>query len=426
MNREGSQLAAWRGRLYSASWLLYAGYYICRKDLGSGAGSAASRLATELACFGVAYAIAQFVGGDLADRFSARRVALAGAAISIGCTAALAWASPQMVLLLQFGNGFGQGFGWPSLLKLIGSWFGRDERDRVLGWWSTSYILGGFLASTLTAWLTVRSGFAPQGSFQPTFLAAAGVLLVMALLFAFGTRGMPAPQPSPAGQTLLAGSTRGGSGRGWSTVLSSRNIQYISAMYFLVKMTRYTLLFWLPHYLITSAGYTTYSAAHVASCFEVLGIAGPIAAGYAMERWLAGRHMQLGAAMLYALAFVCLLHPLLAGSGWFGMIVSISLMGMLIHGTDMLMSGMAVLFAAPARVHGRAIGFVNGIGSIGQAISPLLATLFVAHFGWTRVFDLFVFFAIVSAVICTLGVRSQTGKAPRANRSVFELSDFPL
>ena len=427
MSRGSLSTAAWPSRIYSGAWLLYAGYYICRKDLGSAAGPAASHLAAELACFGVAYAIAQFAGGELSDRFSARRVALAGAALSVVCTALLAIASPHMILMLQFGNGFGQGFGWPALLQLFGRWFGRGERDHVLGWWSTSYILGGVLASSLTMWLTIHTGVATRSSFEPAYLVVSAILLLAALVFYFQTRGIPETQTPESTQTeglQQASSTT--SAQGWRRVLGDRKIRYIAAMYFFLKMTRYTLLFWLPLYLVSSGGYTNWSAAHIASCFEILGIAGPIAVGYIIERWLVGRHMQLGAIMLYALAFVCLLHPLLAGSGTFGMVVSVSLMGMLIHGSDLLMSGMAVLDAVPSQIHGRSIGFVNGIGSIGQAISPLLATLFVARYGWSRLFDLFVFFAILSGIICTLGARSQTGKASPVNRSALKLSDIPL
>lgn len=413
--------SAWQTRLYSGAWLLYAGYYICRKDLSSAAGPAASQLAAELACFGVAYAIAQFVGGELADRFSARRVALAGAALSIACTALMAVPLPKMILLLQFGNGFGQGFGWPALLQLFGRWFGRGERDHVLGWWSTSYILGGVLASSLTMWLTVHTGAGAHHGFEPAYLVISATLLAAALLFYFQTRGIPEAQQSEDPQQSSTTFSQS-----WREVLADRNIRYISAMYFFLKMTRYTLLFWLPRYLVMSVGYTNWSAAHISSCFEILGIAGPIAVGYLVERWLAGRHMQLGAIMLYALAFVCLLHPLMAGSGTFGMVISVSLMGMLIHGSDLLMSGMAVLDTVPARIHGRSIGFVNGIGSIGQTISPLLATFFVARYGWSRLFDLFVFFAILSGIICTLGASSQTGKASRINRSALKLSDIPL
>ena len=422
MTAQGNQLATWRARLFTAAWVLYAGFYICRKNMEGVVAMGPAHLAAELACFGAAYALAQFVGGELADRYNARYTVLAGAVISILCTVSLAWAPAGAVLFLQFGNGFGQGFGWPALLKLFGVWFRNKERDRILGWWSTSYILGGFIATSLTTWLMVHSRFATGVGFHPAFMVASAVLLITALFFAQQTADLPASRP----EKQAAGIGGRDSIRGWRSILGNRNMQIIGAMYFFLKMTRYTLLFWLPHYLVSSVGYSAEAAAHTASCFEILSIAGPIAIGYIVERWFTDRRMELGAGMQYALAFICLLHPLLAGSGWFGMIVSISLMGALIHGADLLMSGMTVLHMIPSAQHGRAVGFVNGIGSVGQAISPLLATLFVSYFGWSKLFDLFVFFALLSGVICTFGARLQTRTAPALNRSVLEPFDVRL
>lgn len=86
-------------------------------------------------------------------------------------------------------------------------------------------------------------------------------------------------------------------------------------MYFFLKMTRYTLLFWLPLYLTSSLGYSQHSAEYFASYFELLGFLGPLAAAYAIQRWFDERRMVLGAGMLFALALICLLHPALASSG---------------------------------------------------------------------------------------------------------------
>jgi len=80
----------------------------------------------------------------------------------------------------------------------------------------------------------------------------------------------------------------------------------------------------------------------------------------------------------------------------------------MIYGADVLMSAMAVLDAVPDELHGRAAGFVNGIGSIGQTLSPFLVTIFVLHFGWTKLFDLFVFFALVAGSVSAFGARLQT------------------
>jgi sugar phosphate permease len=116
---------------------------------------------------------------------------------------------------------------------------------------------------------------------------------------------------------------------------------------------------------------------------------------------------------------------MLALSGWFAMTVSISLIGILIYGADVLMSGMAVLDAVPEELHGRAIGFVNGIGSMGQMLSPFLVTVFVSHLGWTRPFDLFVFFALVAGVIGAIGAR-QPQQTLQSKRSMLKPSEQPL
>ena len=411
MNAEVKSLDISRNQVFISAWVLYAGYYICRKDISPGAGPGISHFALSLIAFGAAYAISQFAGGILADGSGARRTALAGAGISVLCTSLLAFRpSPHFQLALLLGNGIGQGFGWPALLRLIGQWFDRGERDRVLGWWSTSYILGGVLATSLTAWLLVNTRIVALTGFRPAYLVSSAILLLAALFFYMGTARL-APQVCAAFEPSQTQSVA------WREILANREIQVIASAYFFLKMTRYTLLFWLPLYLTSSLGYTQHSAEHFASYFELLGFLGPLAAAWALHHWFDQRRMALGAGMLFALGFVCLLHPVLAGSGALGTAISIALMGILIYGSDVLISAMAVLDAMPVHLHGRAAGFVNGIGSIGQTLSPFLVTIFVSHWGWTKLFDLFVFFALVAGIICALGAHLQTDQSLLLNRS---------
>jgi len=417
VSAEQKSLATSRSQVFLSAWVLYAGYYICRKDISPGSGSGISPLAFSLICFGAAYAISQFAGGMLADGFGARRTALIGAGISVFCTSLLAFHSvSSLELLLLLGNGLGQGLGWPSILRLLGEWFRHPERDRVLGWWSTSYILGGVLATSLTAWLTVHTRVVALSGFYPAYLVSSAVLLTAAIFFYWGTSNLAQADPvnsRPPISTLLASQPGRSQAAAWGQILANRSIQVISLVYFFLKMTRYTLLFWLPLYLTSSLGYTQNSADHFASYFELLGFLGPLAAAWAVQRWFGDRHLVLGSGMLFALAFVCLFHPVLAGSGWFGTAISISLMGILIYGADVLMSAMAVLDAVPQELHGRAAGFVNGIGSIGQTLSPFLVTTFVLRFGWTKLFDLFVFVALVAGAVCAFGAHRQTDQHPQ-------------
>jgi sugar phosphate permease len=427
MKIEASTLAAWRGRVFLAAWTLYAGYYMCRKDIASPTTEAGvAHFAMSLTCFGATYALGQLLGGELADRFGARPVALSGAGISILCTALMTWCVQPALgfgLILQLGNGLGQGLGWPSLLKLIGGWFRRGERDIVLGWWSTSYILGGLLATALTAWLVVHTGVVERTGFHPAYVASSALLLVAALFFYKETSDLPRSLVHDSNSHETA-PTQGILGP-WKSVVANHNIRIISGMYFFLKMTRYTLLFWLPRYLIMGLGRSHGTAEHAASYFELFGFVGPLLVAYAVQRWFSGRHLAVGAGMLFALAFLCLLHPMLASSGEFAMTISIALMGILIYGADVLMSGMAVLDSVPEELHGRAAGFVNGIGSIGQMISPLLITVFVSRLGWTRLFDLFVFFALVAGAICAFGSH-QLVRTLESNRSDIETSYLPL
>lgn len=425
MNMERISRAQWKGRVFLASWILYAGYYVCRKDMGTAKGGAISSLAVNLACFGVMYAVGQLVGGTLADRIGPRRTGLAGAAISILCTVSLVWCNqPILALLLQLGNGFGQGFGWPALLKLIGGWFGTGERDRVLGWWSTSYILGGLLASSLTAWLLIHTGVATRADFHPAYLISSAVLVGSAFFFFKATYRLPA-EPRGIGEHSKSVESVS-KDRPWRQLLSNPRIRIVSGMYFFLKMTRYTLLFWLPNYLISGQGYRAASAEHVASYFELFGFLGPLAAGYAVQRYFGRRRITLGACLLFALAFICLLHPMYAGGSATGLVLSIALMGVFIHGADIVMSGMAVLDAVPHELHGRASGLVNAVGSIGQALSPILITVYVAHLGWTKLFDLFVFFALVAGTICLFGARLETQLTSQPNRSALETANSAL
>ena len=68
MSIPGRTLSAWRGRIFLATWTLYAGYYVCRKDVAVSDDAAVFHFALTLAFFGAAYALGQLVGGTLVDR----------------------------------------------------------------------------------------------------------------------------------------------------------------------------------------------------------------------------------------------------------------------------------------------------------------------------------------------------------------------
>lgn len=181
-------------------------------------------------------------------------------------------------------------------------------------------------------------------------------------------------------------------------------------MYFFTKMTRYAFLFWLPLYMTEALNYTESAAGYTSSVYEIIGFFGVLMAGYASDKLFQARRFPVGAIMLYGLALILLLHPTLAELGAVANIISIGIIGVMTFGPDALMSGAAAMDIGNQRGAATAAGLINGMGSCGQLISPLLVAYVAEHFGWNYLFYLFVVFAIISGTL--LATKWNYGKKP--------------
>jgi sugar phosphate permease len=172
----------------------------------------------------------------------------------------------------------------------------------------------------------------------------------------------------------------------------------IAVMYFFVKMIRYTMLFWLPLYMTEQLGLARAEAGYTSALYESIGFLGVPLAGMISDRFMGARRYPVGAMMLWGLAIACFLYPVLGAYGRWGNIIGIGLLGILTFGPDALMSGPAVQDCVPAGQTGAAAGFVNGIGSIGQQISPLLVSYVTQWFGWGVLFQIFGLMAVAAGL----------------------------
>jgi sugar phosphate permease len=399
----------WRFRIFVAAWVLYAAYYFCRKNFSVVMPMMARTshytnfdLANAVFVFSFAYAVGQFVAGALGDRFGGRMVGSAGGFVSAACTAAMAMTSSyQAILLLQIGNGLGQGCGWSSCLKVMGAWFARKERGRAMAWWGTCYVLGGFLATVFATFAATQVVLLPSMGWRRGFLFPAIVLASGALWFALRTRNTPVDVSLPAtaeNEPL----TNQSANADWWQAARTPEVWILAGMYFFLKITRYSLLFWLPLYLVQRMQYSEAQAGYTSSLFELVGFSGTLIAGYVSDRLLNGRRYPVGATMLFLLAAALLMHPVIGRLGPVAMACSISLLGILIYGPDLLMAGPAAVDAVSPRHAARAAGIVNGIGSLGQLISAYVVAVIVNRFGWDQLFTFFLLCAAAAGGLLTL------------------------
>jgi sugar phosphate permease len=398
----------WRFRIFSTAWILYAAYYFCRKNFSVVMPMMAQTshygnfdLARLVFVFSAACAVGQFAAGVLGDRFGGRFTGVLGGLVSAGCTAGMAVAGDHraVLLALQIGNGLGQGCGWSACLKVLSRWFARQERGTVMGWWGTCYVLGGFLATVFATFAATQMILAPELGWRRGFLFPAAVLAAAAIWFAVRVRNSPPEVGLP--DCLVEKDEPADEGSAWEAARNPE-VWILAGMYFFLKITRYSLLFWLPLYLVQRMRYSAEWAGYTSSLFELVGFSGALIAGYVSDRLLNGRRYPVGAGMLFLLAAWLLVHPAVGRLGPAAMAFSISLLGVLVYGPDSLMSGPATVDAVPARHAARAAGIVNGVGSLGQLISAYVVAVVVSRFGWDQLFTFFLVCAVAGGSLLTL------------------------
>jgi sugar phosphate permease len=401
-NRPEAATSGRRGqrRIFAVTWLTYAGFYLCRKNLSialpalhtaSGLGSLA--LANIVFGYSLLYALGQFGCGFLSDRFGPRRVVGTGLVLIVASNLLMGiHGAPLWLLVFACANGIGQSTGWSGLVKIMASWFSSRQRGVVMAWWGTNYVLGGFLATAFATWAVSQQWLLPALGWRRGFILPAAVLAVVAAPFFLVVRDEPATsQPQGSAES---GATHDGSSShsAWGEVralLGNRAIWLIGASYFFLEMCRYALMFWLPYYMVNQLHYSLTASGYLSSLYELVGVVGAVAAGYISDHWMQSRRAPVSALMLCGFSVVVLAQMGTASLGPAMTGVAVSLAGLLSYGPDTLLSGAAAQDIGQAKAAATASGLIDGIGHLGALISPYLVIYVSEHYGWDRLFLVF-------------------------------------
>jgi sugar phosphate permease len=363
--------------------------------------------------FLAAYACGQVPSGLAADRVGARKLIGGGMLLSAAACALFGSMHSGALLLACFAlNGLAQATGWPGTTKVVAEWTTREERGRVMGWWSTCYQVGGIAASALATWLLGHYGWRSAFWVPAAWLGAVGVA-VMGLL-PRGEAGQSA-EAAASTSTSTTTSTRVGrvvrSGRPafWPSAreLFVHPVLYsYGAGYFFIKLIRYSLLFWLPYYLHTAAGFDDVTSGYVSTSFEIGGVLGTIALGYISDRARGGRATSAVVSLL-GLALALFLYARLGAASAAMHFASMMLIGALLFGPDALLSGAAAQDAGGARAAATAVGIVNGMGSAGALLQGPLTVAVKDAFGWNQWFYVFFVLALLASACLLPALRSR-------------------
>jgi sugar phosphate permease len=395
-------VSAARAQAFALSWLAYASYYLGRKgfsvtkvavarELGLGTPA----LAAIDSAFLVAYALGQLPSGVLADRIGARKLVAAGLLGS--ALACVAFGSSGSALLLAgcFAlNGLAQATGWPGTTKTMAEWTPVAERGRVMGAWSTCYQVGGVAATALAAYLLARFGWRSAFYVPALWLALMAGLVLWRLREGPLAIGKDRDQPSLPPPRLRV-----------RAALGNRVLYSYGACYFCLKLIRYSLLFWLPYYLHTAAGFGEEQSGYLSTSFELGGVVGSAGLGWLSDR-VRGRRAAVALGSLLGLAGALWLYAQLGAAPASAHFALMALVGALLFGPDALLSGAAAQDAASPAQAATAVGLVNGIGSLGALLQGPLTVTVQATLGWQGLFYAFLALALFAALALLPALRA--------------------
>jgi sugar phosphate permease len=392
--------------IFVLTWITYAGFYFCRKNLSialpllEGAKQLSHLdLANVIFGYSLFYAIGQFACGPLADRYGPRRIVGTGLLLIVASNL-LMCVDGSSIWLLTFAclNGLGQSSGWSGLVKMMGNWFEGGRRGIVMAFWSTNYVLGGFLATTFATWAVTQHTLAPGLEWRRGFLFPALIVAAISIAFWLFARDTPRAAAVRLGEAETNDRHDAWSGAEMLRLLGSRPMWTLGLSYFFLEMCRYALMFWLPFFLMSQMKFSLAQSGYLSSLYELVGVAGALLAGYVSDRFMQSRRAPVSVVMLCGFGVVALLPALFPHPGYVMTAIGIGLAGLLTYGPDTLLSGAAAQDVGNGIATATSAGLIDGIGHLGSLLSPYLVVLVSGRYGWNMLFLIFSGAAFLSAI----------------------------
>ena len=417
-------LRRYRAQLFTATWLSYAGFYICRKvyavvkhPLKLQFGFDDEQIALPWTIYLICYMLGQFLAAWLGRRMESRRVLAYGMSVAAACNivlgslvdsqhaSVLLWMCVTMSI-----HGLAQATGWPHNVALFANWTHRSERGTLFGIWGTCYQLGAVagkgLAGFLLGWLGLAWSF--YGASMLFFaITVAFVLLARERPQSVGLTLADEAEPDvPVPNARGAAPVREAS-------LPPGFVSAIIAMgliYFGFKFLRYALDSWSALILGEHFALTPSVAAYLSTAFDWIGLLGVIAAGYWSDRIPGSRRTPV----IFYMSCCCFVFTWLmwfiglSSSAFF--VALLGLIGFFEMGPDALLAGACAMDVGSRRQAALAAGVINGFGSIGPILQEPLIGWLKQSFGLNSVFLLLAAVGFVTTIATGLLMRFERGR----------------
>lgn len=386
-------------RAFSAlCWLTYFFAYFGRYSFISGMGALVEDCVLSKAqggliasLFYLAYSAFQVLCGLLGDRWNARHLVLAGAAVSAACNLAFPLcAGPAAMAMVWTVNGAAQGMIWPPLMRLCAALLDGNQCVRVSVDLASSSPAGMVAVYLLSAW-SLRSF-----SWRLLFWLSAGVLAAAALIWGWAAgwieaRAVRVPAPAaPAGAAQPTEKTRGF----WRTAACAGLLGagLAGVVNGALKDGVFT---WVPTYLMENFGLAADRSALLTTVLPLVNLAGVYLVKEINRRWL--QNEALASALLFFLTFLSLLGMAMGGGAPAAVALFAAGTSLMMGANTALVGLMPLHFRRCGRV-AAATGLLNACVHLGGAASGYLFGLVSELAGWGALRAAWCILALAGAV----------------------------
>ncbi|MBG85498.1 MAG: MFS transporter [Verrucomicrobiales bacterium] len=196
-----------------------------------------------------AYALGQWINGNLGDRFGGRRMMSLGAVLSCGLNWVVSFGSSLVTLVVPWAaNGYAQSMGWAPGSRVLSNWWSHRERGKVYGLYVFAAGLSSVLAfSTSTLILELELDWRWIFRLPVLLLLIGGIGYFLIVRDRPEDLGFTPPdddEKSDNEQTTQTSWSR------YRSVLSNRRFLIASLAIGFQSAARYGLLIWVPvHFL---------------------------------------------------------------------------------------------------------------------------------------------------------------------------------
>ncbi|XP_037944918.1 glucose-6-phosphate exchanger SLC37A2-like [Teleopsis dalmanni] len=367
------------------------------------------------------YALAMFASGFIAERVSLRYYLCFGMILSglfqylFGLAKILNIHNMTYFLLIQIFGGIVQTTGWPGVVTLVGRWFGKSKRGLVFGIWNSHTSIGNILG-TLIAAKYVESDWSLSFIVPAIIICIGGGIMFLFLAESPESVGLQLDRPYSYERIndsdVEDDRNRNESSESAQLLQQRPSISIIDALHipgviefsfclFFSKLVSYTFLYWLPLYIENSSTLGAEVSAILSTTFDVGGIIGAIAAGGISDK--TGMPATVCMVMLLVASPVLLLYQAFGSASMEISIVLLILGGIMVNGPYALITtAVSAELGTHSTVEGNAkalatvTAIIDGTGSIGAAVGPLLAGVFCTG-GWQQVFHM-----LIMALTCAM------------------------